>query len=119
MFADRAGFKTVRQVGGLDLNEVKIDEQFAAEHCDGVVDGVRAHENEHFWWMFWRWPFGLMASQRGVTTMLVRSEISARNAEAQFLAKQIAALKKKCGREYSVAEPGAGPGSGRIQDVTQ
>jgi hypothetical protein len=102
LFAKYMGWSSTKDVGGVSrTGDVKIDDDFAKAHCDGIINAVRDHENAHFWYFMSRGLVIAMSSERSIAVILARSEIDSRDVELGRLKKERAKLMKKCGRDYT------------------
>ena len=101
-FEAKMGWTSVKKVGGLNpKGDTVVDAQYEKEHCESVVNGVKQHENAHFWYFVVRTIPIAMSSQRSLARILAKSEIDARDEEESFLNRELAALMRRCGRAYS------------------
>ena len=106
-FEGYMGWTSSKKVGGLtpiginSKGDTAIDPDYESAHCDRVVEGVRVHENSHYWYFVVRSIPIAMSGPRGLARILAKSEIEARNDQESFLVGELRALSKRCGRDFT------------------
>lgn len=84
-----------QKIGGMnDKGEPIVNKDFEDQNCDGIVQGVKLHENTHREF-FYSHPLDVLLSWR-LLRVRAESEVPSYRAEQKFLNQQVSDLEKTC-----------------------